>query len=57
MFASVQNLYRVETPAERREVAAKSMAKYAPVTSPKFEEMGEEMRIGELYRMPPPRRP
>ena len=69
MLACVQNFYRVQTPAERREVAAKSMMQY--VTSPKFE-MSEEMRrgfearqaefdaakrIGESYRMPPPRRP
>jgi len=69
VIACVQNIYRVQTPAERREAAAKSMMQY--VTSPKFE-ISEEMRnaiggrqsefdaaqrIGESYRMPPPRGP
>ena len=41
VITCVQNIYRVQTPAERREAAAKSMMQY--VTSPKFE-ISEEMR-------------
>jgi len=43
-----QDIYRVQTPEERRDAAAKSMMQY--VNSPKFE-INEEMRnaIGGIY--------